>query len=74
MRFQGNQLALLLRGKRVRAGIDKAFFNALQKTGDPDLKKLIQIAGGDGEELYSLQQGIVFVIGFFQHAPVKGKP
>jgi hypothetical protein len=74
VRFPGNQLALLLGGKRVRTGIDIAFFNALQETGDTDLKKFIEIAGRNSQELYALQQRIPVIVRFFKHATVEGEP
>ncbi len=73
-RLQRDQLTFLLRRKRVGTRINETFFNALQEAGDSNFKKFIQIAGRNGKEFHPLQQGIVLVIGFFQHAPVEGKP
>jgi len=52
----------------------EALFKALQDAGDADLDELIEIAGGDGEELYALEQGIGGVVGFFKDAAVELEP
>ena len=46
----------------------------LQQPGDSHLNEFIQIAGSDSEKLYSLQQRIAFVQGFFEHTPCESQP
>ena len=58
----------------VRTDVLRAVLDLLQETGDPDFHKFVQIVGGDGEKLYSLQQRIAVVAGFFQDALVEGHP
>ncbi len=55
-------------------GQAEAFFEALQDAGDADLDELIEVAGGDGEELDALEQGIGGVVGLFEDAAVELKP
>ena len=64
----------LLRRHQVWTRLVVAVFNALQNSGDANLKELIQIAGGDGEKFDPLQQRIGVILGFFQHAPVEVHP
>ena len=52
----------------------EAFFEALQDAGDADLDELVEVAGGDGEELDALEQGIGGVVGFFEDAAVELQP
>ncbi len=58
----------------MRRRLPLAVFNALQQAGEADLDELIQVAGGDGEELHTLQQGIRRVLRLLQHALVEGEP
>ena len=51
-----------------------AVFQLLQQAADPDLEELVEIAGGDGEELHALQQRIAEIRGLFEHAPIKFEP
>ena len=74
MSLPGNQLAFLLSSQRIRAGVNEAIFNPLEQPCYPDLKEFIQIAGGNGQEFDPFQNGVAFIIGLFQHSPVKGQP
>ena len=82
VRLRGDELvrlprqfaALVLRRQAVGAGLGVAVFDPLQQAGHADLEELIQIAGGDGQELDPLQHGIALVLGLFQHAAVEGQP
>ena len=49
-------------------------FHLLQRAGNADLYELVEVAGGDGEELYALEQGIACVVGFFQHTLIEEHP
>ncbi len=73
-RLAGNQVTFLLRAQGVGAGVNVAVFNSLQQSGHTNFKKFVQIAGSNRQELYPLQQGIGFIIGFFEHALVEGEP
>jgi hypothetical protein len=64
----------LLEGDAVGAKVGVAVFDALQDAGDADLDELVEIAGGDGEELDPLEEGIGFVLGLFEDAAVKAEP
>jgi hypothetical protein len=55
-------------------GKAEAFFEALQDTGDADFDELVEVAGGDGEKLDALEQGVGGVVGFFQDAAVELEP
>ena len=46
----------------------------LQQARDSHFDKFVQIAGGDGEELDSLQQRVAFVQRFFEHPAVESQP
>ena len=48
--------------------------NALQNSGNPDLYKLVEVAGRDGEKLYALEQGIGGILRFLQDALIEMKP
>ena len=66
-------------GAGEAAGVDalgeaEAFFKALEDPGDANLDELIQVAGGDGEEFYALEEGVGGVVGFFEDAAVELKP
>ncbi len=74
MRFAGNQVALLLRAQSVRTGVNKAVFNPLEQAGYTDFKKLVEVTGSNGQELYPLQQRIGLIIGLFEHTLVEGQP
>ena len=58
----------------VGVGLGVAVFNALHQAGLADFDEFVEIAGGDGQELDPLEQGIGGVLGFFEHAPVEVHP
>src|ERR1700730_18716916 len=64
----------LARGESIKARFCISVFNALHDAGDANLDKLIQIAGGNGEELDPFEQGIVGILSFFQHAAIEAQP
>ena len=64
----------LARESAIEARLGVAVFNALHDAGDANLDKFIQIAGGNGQELNPLQQGIVLILGFFEDTAVKAQP
>ena len=49
-------------------------FYLLEKSGDAHFNEFVKIAGGDGQELYSFEQRIAFILGLFEDTPVKGQP
>jgi hypothetical protein len=51
-----------------------AVFELLEDAGDADLDELIEVAGGDGEELDALEEGIGGVGGFFEDAAIELEP
>src|SRR6185437_3150983 len=55
VRLAGDQLALLLGSKSIRASINKSFFNSLQQASHADFKKFVQVAGRNGEKFDTLQ-------------------
>ena len=67
----------LLRGEAALVGgmgLADAVLDALQDAGDADLDELVEIAGGDGEELDALEQGIALVLSLFEDAAVEAEP
>ena len=64
----------LARRQAVEARFGIPVFNALHDAGNANFDKLIQIAGGNGQELDPFQQGIVWILGFFEHTAVKAQP
>ncbi len=64
----------LSRSQTIKARFGVAVFNALHDAGNANLDKLIQIAGGDGEELDPFEQGIFRILGFFEDAAIKAQP
>src|SRR5712671_2892617 len=69
-----DQFALFDRGKTIRPALRQAIFNALQQAGDIDLKELVQVVGGYGEELDTLQQAIAGILRFLQDTPIEAEP
>lgn len=55
-------------------GLVVAVFNALQDSGHADFDEFVEVAGGDGEELYALKERIGVVLGFFKDAAVEAQP
>ena len=64
----------LLRGEAVEPRLFVAIFNALQDAGDADFDELIEVAGGDGEDLDALKDGVGGVLRLFEDAAVEGHP
>ena len=69
-----DQLPLLRHGEAVGSSGVVTVFELLQQAANPDLKKFVQIAGGNGQELHPLEQGIAEIRCFFQHPPIKLQP
>jgi hypothetical protein len=46
----------------------------LQQSGHSHLEEFIEVAGGDGKELYPLEQRITGIFGLLQHPAVEGEP
>jgi hypothetical protein len=64
---------------REASGVDvlgkaEAFFELLEDTGDTDLDELVEVAGGDGEELYSLEERVGGVVSFLEDAAIELEP
>jgi hypothetical protein len=55
-------------------GVPKAFFNALQNSGDADFDELVEVAGGDGEEFYALEERVGGIVGLFEDAAIELQP
>ena len=64
----------LLEGRAVGVEFGVAVFDTLQHAGYADLDKFVQIAGGDGQKLNALEEGIGFVLSFFEHTAVEIEP
>src|SRR5580698_9917274 len=58
----------------IEAGLGVAILNALHDAGHTDLDKLIQVAGGNCQELDPFENWIVGVLGFFEDATIKAQP
>src|SRR5208282_434161 len=74
MRLSGDYIALLQKRESVRTRFRVSVFNLLHQTRDPDLEKLVQVAGSNGQEFESLQNWIVFVLRFLEHTAVESQP
>jgi len=67
----------LIRGESGFIGLLEqahALFKLLQDSCDTDLDEFIEVAGGDGEELYSLEDWVGGIVGFFEDAVIELKP
>ena len=69
-----NQILLFDHRQAVVRGGVVPVLQLLEQATHANLKEFIEIAGGDGKELHSLQDGIVGILGLFQHAPVELQP
>jgi hypothetical protein len=58
----------------VEARLAVAVLDALQEAGLADFDVLIEVGGGDGEELDPLQQRVDGVFSLFKHTPVELHP
>ncbi len=70
----GDAIAFFGGRKAVRPSLAISLFQLLQNTGNPDLNKLVEIVGGDGQKLKPLQQGVAGILSFLKHAAVKRQP
>ena len=55
----------------VEAGLGVAVLDTLHDAGHANLDKLVQIAGGNGQELDPLEDGIVLILGFFEDTAIE---
>src|SRR5262245_23097678 len=69
-----DQRQFLFRGKTVGASLDRTVFDALQEARDAHLHELIEIVGGNRQELYPLEQRISGGARFFENAAVEIEP
>ena len=67
-------LELLLGRAAVRALELDALAHLAGEAGDPHHEELVQIVGRDREEAHPLQQRVIDVVRFLQHAPVELQP
>ena len=67
-------LALLRQRQSIGAGFVVAVLDLLHHGGHANLEKLVQIVGGDGQELQPLQKRVAFILGFFEHTAVEREP
>ncbi len=64
----------LPRSEPIKPRLCVSIFNTLHDAGDANLDKLIEVAGGNGEELDPFEQGILGILGFFEHPAVEAQP
>jgi hypothetical protein len=74
MQFAGKALQLLFGRESVWTGKLISVFRLLQQSGYAHFNEFVEIAGGDGQKLNSLEQRIAFVLSLLQHAPIEGQP
>ena len=74
MHIADHDIQGLPRGQAIEARFGIPVFNALHDAGHANLDKLIQIAGGNGQELDPFQQGIARILGFFEDTAIKAQP
>ena len=73
----GEAIETLLRREAAfvrRLRLADAVFDALQDAGDTNFDELVEIASGDGEELYALKQRVGGILRFFEDALVEVQP
>src|ERR1700722_18543560 len=68
------KFALLHQRGAVGTGFVVAVFNLLHHGGNANFEELAEIAGGNREKLYALEQRIAFVPGLFKHTTVEREP
>ena len=61
-------------GQAIEARFGVPVFNALHDAGHANFDKLIQITGGNGQEFNPFQQGIAWILGFFEDTAIKAQP
>ena len=74
MSVTGDNVALFNKGEAVGSGLGVAIFNLLDQSGYAYFEKFVEIARGDRKKFQAFEQWILFVLRFFEDAPVKGKP
>jgi hypothetical protein len=72
--FPSEPLELFCWRQSVGAGKLISMFHLLEKSSYAHFNEFIEIAGGDGQELNSLQKRIPFILGLFEDALVEGQP
>src|SRR2546425_1912828 len=72
--FARDQVALFNQSQAIGTGFGIAIFNLLDKAGDSNLKKFVEIAGSYGKKLQALEQRVVFILGLLQHTTIEGQP
>ena len=70
----GNQIPFLEQRQAVRSGIGITVLNFLHQARNSHLEELVQVAGSNGEEFQTLQEGIGFVLGLLQYAAIECQP
>ena len=74
MQFTGKALQLFFGRQSVRTGKLISVFRLLQQPGYAHLNEFVEITGGDGQKLNSLEQRIAFVLSLLEHTPIEGQP
>ena len=69
-----DEIPLLNHGQPVGGRRVKPIFQLLEQASDADLEKLIEVAGGNGQEVHALKQRVCGVGGLFENAPIKFQP
>ncbi len=72
--FGGQRGEGFVGAQAVVARFAVAVLDALQEAGLADFHVLVEVGGGDGEELDPLQQRIGGILGLFKHTPVELHP
>ena len=67
-------VSFFAQGEPVGPGFVIAIFNLLHHCRYPNLEKLVEVTGRDGEKLQALEQRIALVLSLFKHTPVERKP
>jgi len=70
--FDGGQR--FLGGQAIESGFSVAVLNTLQDASETDFDEFVQVAGGNGEELDALQQGIGGVFSLFKDTAIELHP
>jgi hypothetical protein len=69
-----HHLQLFARGQAVGTNVPGAVLDLLQKAGNTNFHELIEVVGGNGEELYAFEKWICRVSRLFQDTLVEGHP
>ena len=70
----GDGIELLCGGEAVRACRHRLRLQQLFEAGHANLEKFIEIRGNDAEELQALEEGMLRILGFLEHATVELQP